>query len=778
MTAAWRNIGLWLLAMVCGALVVWNSRFVADMSFFLPSKPSAEQKVLIGQMKEGVVSRLLMLSIGGGNASQRAQASQALREQLAQRPEFLSVQNGANGSIEAEKEFLFKHRYLLSPAVSPERFSEAGLRAAVAGTIDTLSSPLGMLFKPYLTRDPTGEFLELLQGFNPGAQPNTVQGVWASRDGERAMLLVQARALGSDTDAQEQAIALVRQSFAEVVRQPGLNGLALELSGPALFAVRARETIREEVSRLAFISSLASMAILFWVYRSVRLVALGMLPVMSAALAGVVSVSLVHGTVFGITMGFGSALIGEAVDYAIYYFVQSSKVGLEQWRRECWPTIRLGVFTTIVGFGTLLFSGFPGLAQLGLYALSGVMAAALVTRYVLPYLVGTRIRVPDHGRVAGWLNACFERMPRWRWAWLAMAVLAAAYLVVQRHDLWSENLSVLSTVSDAEVKLDSRLRADLAAPDARYMVVVTAKDRETALRSAELAGAKLDPLVAEGTIGGYDSPARFLPSAGQQAARLASLPDASELSERLKRALADSPLSAAAVQDFVREVDSARRAAPLTRASLDGTGLALLVDSLLMPTGQGWTVLLPLRPDANGEMPVKAVAKALEGSPALLVDMKGEFDRLYGNYLDEALLLSLAGLFAIVCLLAASLRSGRRLWRVMLPLVLTVVIVIAALHALGEALNLLHLVGVLLIFAVGSNYTLVFDRVAAGEALELDTLMSMAVANLTTVVGFGTLALSSVPVLHAIGVTVGLGALLALFLSAAFIHRAAPRSLA
>jgi len=361
-----------------------------------------------------------------------------------------------------------------------------------------------------------------------------------------------------------------------------------------------------------------------------------------------------------------------------------------------------------------------------------VMAAALVTRYVLPYLVGTRIRVPDHGRVAGWLNACFERMPRWRWAWLATAVLAAAYLVVQRHDLWSENLSVLSTVSDAEVKLDSRLRADLAAPDARHMVVVTADDREQALRSAELAGAKLDPLVADGTIGGYDSPARFLPSAGQQAARLASLPDAGELSERLKRALADSPLSAAAVQDFIREVDSARTAAPLTRASLDGTGLALLVDSLLMPTGQGWTVLMPLRPDANGAMPVKQVAQALEGSPALLVG-------------------------------------------VMLPLVLTVVIVIAALHALGEALNLLHLVGVLLIFAVGSNYTLVFDRVAAGEALELDTLMSMAVANLTTVVGFGTLALSSVPVLHAIGVTVGLGALLALFLSAAFIHRAAPR---
>jgi len=98
----------------------------------------------------------------------------------------------------------------------------------------------------------------------------------------------------------------------------------------------------------------------------------------SGALAGIVAVSLVYGTVFGITVGFGSALIGEAVDYSIYYFVQSGRLGVEQWRARFWPTIRLGVLTSVCGFAALLFSGFPGLAQLGLYSLSGVLTAALV----------------------------------------------------------------------------------------------------------------------------------------------------------------------------------------------------------------------------------------------------------------------------------------------------------------------------------------------------------------------------------------------------------------
>ena len=78
MTAG-RTFLLWLLAMLAGAAIVWNTRFTADMSFFLPSHPTAEQQVLVDKLKEGVVSRLLMLAIEGGEAEQRAAISRNLR---------------------------------------------------------------------------------------------------------------------------------------------------------------------------------------------------------------------------------------------------------------------------------------------------------------------------------------------------------------------------------------------------------------------------------------------------------------------------------------------------------------------------------------------------------------------------------------------------------------------------------------------------------------------------------------------------------------------------
>ena len=773
---AGRTFLVWLLAMLAGAAIVWNSRFSADISFFLPAEPTAEQQALVDQLKEGAVSRLLMLAIEGGDPETRAGLSRELRNRLAAMPEFVSAQNGDAGSHDAERDFLLTHRYLLSPAVTPERFTADGLEAAVANSIDLLASPAGLLLKPYLTRDPTGELVELLGGLNAGAQPDSVAGVWASRDGERALLLVQTRALGSDTEGQAKAVALIREQFAAASRDAG--ALALKLSGPGLFAVKARDTIRDEVARLSLISLTAITAVLFFVFRSPRLMLLALVPVASGALAGIVAVSLTYGTVYGITVGFGAALIGEAVDYAIYYFVQSGELGQERWRQRFWPTIRLGVLTSVAGFGALLFSGFPGLAQLGLYSLAGVMTAALVTRFVLPSLAGPQVNVRVSERAGAVLHAGLLRARALRWPVLVVALAATVYLVGQRDTLWLPNLSALSTASAADNALDAELRADLGAPDARYLAVVSAPDRETALEAAERAGQRLDQLVADGVIGGYDSPARFLPSARTQTARRASLPSAEELRPRLLAALDDSPLSASKLDPFLADIEAARRAPLLSRQDFEGSGLALAIDSLLLHGANGWSVLLPLRP-AGGEqgleIPVETVRAALAGSGVLFVDMKGEFDALYGDYLAEAVALSSAGFVAIVVLLALTLRSPRRLAGVLLPLALSVAIVIAGLQFAGERLHLLHLIGMLLIVAVGSNYALFFDRVAGGAALDTRTLVAMGVAATTTAIGFGTLALSSVPVLHAIGVTVGPGALLALLLSAVFTSREGAR---
>ena len=95
--------------------------------------------------------------------------------------------------------------------MTPDRFSVAGLHAALADSLDLITSPAGLLGKSLLTRDPTGETLQVIDELRRRERPHSEQGVWSSPDGDRALLLAETSASGSDTDGQALALALIRQ---------------------------------------------------------------------------------------------------------------------------------------------------------------------------------------------------------------------------------------------------------------------------------------------------------------------------------------------------------------------------------------------------------------------------------------------------------------------------------------------------------------------------------------------------------------------------------------
>ena len=767
-------IAIWLAAMAGCALIVARTHFTADLSAFLPKTPTREQQVLVNQLRDGAVSRLILIGIDQGDAATRTRISRALAARLRQDPQFALIANGEPVGLTRERDILLNHRYLLSPAVTPEHFSEAGLREAIVDTLDLLTSSAGLLAKALVPRDPTGELTQLLMGEMGGASRTaTEDGVWVSRDHRRALLLAHTRATGADTDAQARALAAVREAYAETVREAsGAQPTQLLLSGPSVFAVEARATIEHEVKRLATLSTVMIAALLFAVYRSLAGLLLGLLPVACGALVAVAAVSLGHGIVHGVTLGFGTTLIGEAVDYSIYLFVQSERNRDDAWLVDFWPTIRLGVLTSVCGFAALLFSGFPGLAQLGLYSIAGLLAAAAITRFVLPGLLPARFRIRDLTPLGQRLALLICRARPLRPVVPLLVAMAVVVLIFKHDSLWNRELGALSPVSQAAQDLDGRMRADLGAPDTRTMIVVMADSEEAALQGAEQVGAKLQPLLERGVLAGFETPSRYLPSEATQLARRASLPVPQELAARLERATAGLPLRADKLAPFLADVEAARNRPLLQRKDLAGSSFELALDSMLVKSADGWSVLMPLQaPDSGPSAFVidgQAVRSAIEGTNATFVDLKVESDKLYGGYLREAIWQSAAGLAAILVLLTLTLRSFARVLRVTLPLAAAVLVVVAGLAIAGVKLTIMHLVGILLIVAVGSNYALFFDRGSrdgrSGPPPRM--LASLLLANFTTMIGFGLLGFSSVPVLNAIGATVGPGAVLALIFSA------------
>ena len=774
------RIAVWLAFVAAFLAVVSGTRFTADMSAFLPASPTAAQQLLVDQLRHGPVARMLLLAVSGARetGAQRAQLSQALAQKLRESPAFASVTNGMQLPSGGEQELLFRYRYLLGDAVDAGRFTAAGMRSAVEQSLQALASPMGLALKDLLVRDPTGEMLRMIERMEPAEAPVVDHGVWGSSDGTRALILVQLKEDGTELDAQEAALATLQRHFEETRRAIGVDA-ELEVTGAARFAVESRNRIRADVERLSAIGTILILLMLGFIYRSPRLLLVGIVPVVTGALASICAVSLAFGHVHGITLGFGIALIGEAIDYAIYIFIQGSHARL-------WRTMRLGVLTSLIGFSTLLFSGFPGLAQLGLFSVTGILTAAIVTWGLLgPSFTQARVAVP--GLLAVALVRILRLLRRLRWlpASAVVTALIVAFGLSLRHPLWEPSLSALSPVSEASKALDSTLRGDLKAPDMRYVVAVTATDVDQALSGARIAAESLQPLVDGGKLAGFDSPSRLLPDRETQRRRRDQLPEAAALQRLLEEATAGTAMRPERLTPFVEDVEQSRRLQPLGIAEVAGTAFGLGVSSMLVSGNGRSTAILPLRTAGSSaaavggadapEIDASALSSALASyrgpGSVHLIDIKEETDSLYAGYLEEAIVLAGAGVALIVLVIAVATRFSRqRLYRVVMPIAAALSCVIAGLATAGIGLTILHLVGLLLTVAVGSNYTFFFID---NDDDDPRMLASLALANATTITGFGILAFASAPVLSAIGMTVGPGALLCLAFAAMLSRRQA-----
>ncbi|WP_285410199.1 transporter [Variovorax sp. efr-133-TYG-130] len=770
----------WLLVLVCGAVVIARTQIGADLSAFLPKSPDVRQRVLIEQLQSGVASRTLMLGIEGGSVEQRATVSRAVAKSMRESQLFDLVQNGDVSDWSDSGTWVFEHRYQLSPGVVPGQFTAAGLRDAINETLSMLGTPAGNVIKPLLDRDPTGETQRIAMELVPASAPRSEDGVWMSRTAPRALMIATTRAAGGDLDAQAVAIARVNAAYEAASRGMGADAPKLLLSGPPVFSVMSRDKIKTEAIHLAVVGGIVMGGLLLLAFASPRALVIAFLPVATGVVVGTASVSLVFGSVHGLTLGFGSTLIGETVDYAIYYLIQArgaavAGTGWQRWRDLNWPTVRLGLLTSVCGFAALVFSGFPGLAQLGVFSIAGLVSAALATRYVLPMLAPDGATGMGMRRYMAQLAGALVRgLPRLRWPLAALGVAALGLVLWQGGHLWRADLGAMSPVPKAAQQMDEMLRNDIGASDGGVLVVAYGDDEQAALRNTEAAAARLDALVDSGELVGYETVTRVLPSMQTQAARIASLPTSDVLRANLAEATKGMPLPASRLEPFVQEVEVARKLQPVQRADLAGGPLGSVLNTLMYQRpGGGWGTLVVLHPGTKFDQ--KRLETALAGLPDVqVVDVGRELAGLYQRYLHEAFVQVLLGALAVVVLLGIYLRSWRRLLAVCQPLLFAVVLTLGGMAVLQAALGILHLVGLLLIVAVGSNYALFFDQLRTTGQADEDTLASLMLANLTTVVSFGLIAISDIPALSSIGRVVAPGALLALLLSAAFARSVGP----
>jgi predicted exporter len=763
-------IGWIAVVALLGLYIQQRLTISADLRNFLPTPKTRTEKLLLEEVGESPASRLLLVSLNGAEPETLAETSQALAEALRGDPQFGVVSNGA-ASLDAIPENLLPYRYLLSSTLDRARFDAAFLRDQLNERLQDLSSPAAGILEPLIPRDPTLEVLKLAESWQPAKQPQKQFDVWFDSAGRSAILVVATKAAAFDPDGQEKAAAALQRHFDEA---RGAHAIRMIVSGPGAFSVLMKGRTMAEATLLGTIDTVGLIVLLLLAYRSPTIVVLGALPIASAGVVGLAAVGAVFGSIHGITLAFGATLIGVAQDYPIHLFShQHPGKSPLQTARSVWPTLATGVVSTCIAYMAFLRSGVNGLSQLACFTIAGLAAASLTTRYLVPRLIPPKAR--DYGQSAwlGRLWSSIARLPRPKWLGVVVIAVCVAILAFGSGPMWQNDLGQLTPIPQPLLDIDAKLRQELGAADIRRLLAVEGATADEVLSATEALAPKLDQLVSNHDMDSYDDAARYLPSIGVQKRRQEALPTSEALQAALTQALQGLPFKAKLFEPFLEDVAKARTLPPLTPEKLAGTPLELQVGGLLLHHGDRWTGLVTLGGVQNPAALDKVASNS--GGSVTLLDLKQASEDLVARQRIHILWsLGFAAVLLAITILVA-LRSVKRMSRVVAPMAITTLLILATLHGLGVSLNLFHLIALVLAAGLGVDYALFFEAVEDDPMEQRRTLHAVIVCSLSTLLVFVVLACSTLPVLRAIGVTVALG-VVSNFVLALLLTRPTPKA--
>lgn len=748
----WRSI--WAILFLAGVALFGVPKLMVQnqLTAFFPPATTPQQTVLLQTLKESLSNQArttpLMVSMrfpASMNASQVTDFSETLRLSLLSEPVIASIQNQSPSFALWNQAPLRGYRYLLTNfdlSTLPDRLEtlwQAWQLGVVLDKSAALSDPTQQ-WGAYLSHS---QFQKALPSHN---------GVWMAEDTAneaRSLLMLLTFKPGHQMEGLGAIKAFLAEKVNLLLGHDMAQQVDLKISNAAWIAYQAKKEIQQEVKWLSIVASLFILGFLFWAFRQFYWVVLSFVPLIAAMLVSAVTVNVLFGSIEALTLALGVVLIGVTVDYPIHAFAAYRKNRLLA--MEAWPIIRLGGVTSLLGFLCLLFLDIKGIQQMGVFASVGILTALMTTRLIFwqltqntpDYASTSDAPISERNKV---LDATFE----WK-IWLPLMVLIGSVLWMKPVS-WQDDLANLSPVPPSLLQQDRALRQQFQQTEASQFLLMQADSIEALLEQQEALASSLDRLRQQGKVAGTLMLANWLPSQTLQHQRQQALPDKQTLLNALQQA--DTPLRSKYFGEFLETVTRSRTLEPLTLEVFKGLALdwqQALLPLLVSDNKKGVTGKILLQ----GVTDSTVVAQWAQDHSLLYFNQRHLVASLVGE-LRQQLLGVMAVLLVMFWLyLSIQQRSIRQAWLILMPIIIGVAMTLVTLVLLGQQVTIFHLLASLLVIAIGIDYSL-FGRRA--QSLP-DSMHSVNIALSTTVLSFGFLLLTDIPILMAIGQTLVIGVL-------------------
>lgn len=583
-------------------------------------------------------------------------------------------------------------------------------------------SPFGISNAQTITQDP---YL-LFPAFLASAPPH--QAKYGDREGwtvvqDYIVLIFHLQGNAFDQDFQKGLSAALDQVDLS-------NGSQLLKTGVVFYAQKGAAQGQSEATLIGAISLIAIILLNLVVFRSVRPMLLSLLTILSGVGTGLGVSFIVFEKLHIMAFIFGAGLIGIAVDYTFHYCCEAiGKKGsnaLERTQTIAKP-LTLGMVSSVIGFAILSTAPFPGLRQIALFAASGLFMAYLTVMCVYPFIDKstvithlTRLWVPSR-RISVTVCVC--------------ALMLGGIGVINFHV--DDDVRRLQQLPPDLKQQEDQIRTLTGVDNAMRFLVISGGNEEQLLQKEEALAQGLDQLVDKGILGDYQAISQFIPSQHRQ--------------KENRKLVARSLLGDALVAHQSR---------------LGMTPHPDVYDQKGYMTPEGYMADLRLTPTLhvirlNALKSPQALEDLLTGfDGVVLLDQARSIGQLLGKYRQRALVLTALACLVVGVLLTLryNVKSAVKVLTIPVFAVITTPFIGAA---FGESFTFFNAMALLLVLMIGLDYALFSYE--ASEHNQAPIMLANGLSALSTILAFGLLSFSDLYAIHAFGITILIGILIAYF---------------
>jgi len=558
----------------------------------------------------------------------------------------------------------------------------------------------------------------------------------------------------------------------------------VEFTGGYVVALDDAKLITSDMV-VGLVSSLIGvMALFLLAFRRLAALVYAFFPLVTGIALAFAFGAVALGRINSLTSAFGGLVIGLGIDFVIVLYaryVEERRSGapheeaVDAMGRHTGVGVLLGAVTTAATFYAFLVTDFAGLWELGLLTGTGILLLVVTVFLLLPALLtiiqqrgrGDR-PLHLHSFGSDLLFRASLRRPGLTIVAAAMITLILGFGVSRLK--WDDDFRNMRSGDNRAIQLRQEV---MDAFDLRFSPMVLrcdGADETEALAGCRAILPELEALVDGENLVGVDTIAGIIPPRAVQEELIARLEEAAPALEgvgsRFERALRSNGLNPAAFKDgieiFMTALD---RRQPLSLVDLEGTPLARVVDRYVAAGDNEVSAAIYLYPPVGewrrGASP--ALQTLLAGYPGLVLTgpniISAELRKIVW---DDALKAAVLGMIVVFILMWLDLGGPLRALLALLPLAVGMVWMLGAMGWMGLRLNFFNIFVLTMIIGIGVDYGVHLlhrwnesggDREALAE-----TAKAIAVAALTTMVGFGSLVLSHYPGLRSVGAAAILGA--------------------